>query len=156
MTKGSGWFVDTNIVLHVLRESPLGRHLVGSLQFRARPAPAKTSVVTQGELYSLAAFYNHGQAKRERLEEVLSELVIVDINSRPIIDRYADLDVLSRLAGIKMGKNDLWIAASASETDSVLITTDHDFDHLNPDRLRVWWLDPAASTWPSTPPHGAS
>ena len=80
--------------------------------------------------------------------------MIVDINSRPIIDRYAAIDVLSHRSGKSMGKNDLWIAASAAETGSVLLTTDTDFNHLNPEHLRVWWLDPDAATWPSTPPHG--
>jgi len=30
-----------------------------------------------------------------------------------------------------MGKNDLWIAATAAITESKLMTTDGDFDHLN-------------------------
>ena len=31
----------------------------------------------------------------------------------------------------KMGKNDLWIAATARLLDAPLMTTDGDFDHLN-------------------------
>jgi predicted nucleic acid-binding protein len=50
-----------------------------------------------------------------------------------------------------MGKNDLWIAASAAESGSLLITTDHDFDHLAPAHLSVWWLDPEATSWPAGP-----
>lgn len=30
-----------------------------------------------------------------------------------------------------MGKNDLWIAATAHVTQSILITTDLDFNHLH-------------------------
>jgi predicted nucleic acid-binding protein len=30
----------------------------------------------------------------------------------------------------KMGKNDLWIAATAHLLNATLITTDNDFDHL--------------------------
>ncbi len=95
---------------------------------------------------------NHGNEKRDRLEELLNELVIVDVNSRPIVDRYASIDVMSLRKGTRMGKNDLWIAASAVETDCVLLTTDHDFDHLHPEPLRVWWFDPNATSWASTPP----
>lgn len=51
-----------------------------------------------------------------------------------------------------MGKNDLWIAASAIETESVLLTTDRDVDHLSPMHLKLWWLDPVAKSWPSTLP----
>ena len=36
-----------------------------------------------------------------------------------------------------MGKNDLWIAATALYFDMVLHTTDNDFDHLPPLGLRL-------------------
>ena len=51
----------------------------------------------------------------------------------------------------ELGENDLWIAAAAAESDSLLLTTDHDFDHLSPTQLKVWWLDPDATSWPSVP-----
>ena len=34
------------------------------------------------------------------------------------------------MAARNMGKNDLWIAATASITKTILLTTDNDFDHL--------------------------
>lgn len=34
-------------------------------------------------------------------------------------------------SSIKVGKNDLWIAATAQVTNSKLVTTDRDFDHLD-------------------------
>ena len=34
-------------------------------------------------------------------------------------------------ASYNMGKNDLWIAATAYITNSRLVTADGDFDHLN-------------------------
>jgi hypothetical protein len=36
-----------------------------------------------------------------------------------------------------MGKNDLWIAATAFVTKSTLLTTDDDFDHLDPQFIDV-------------------
>jgi tRNA(fMet)-specific endonuclease VapC len=45
--------------------------------------------------------------------------------------RAATLDAFSRVKGVKMGKNDLWIAASAYCLNAVLLTEDTDFDHLN-------------------------
>lgn len=148
------WFVDTNILIHVLRRSPLGEHLIDALQFRARPLVSMMSVVSQGELLSIAATNKWGKSKRDRLEELLNELVIIDIHAsaRPLLEKYAELDVVSHAAGQAMGKNDLWIAASASETGAILLTTDGDFDHLAPKHLRLWWLDPGATSWPSTPP----
>lgn len=152
MKRDRTWFADTNIVFHVLKRTALGTHLVSALQFRARQSTPLINVVTQAELYSLSVMNKHGAERRDRLEELLNELVIVDINSRPIIDRYAEIDVASHRLRKTMGKNDLWIAASAIETDSVLLPTDRDFDHLSPAHLRLWWLDPDATSWPSTPP----
>jgi len=36
-----------------------------------------------------------------------------------------------------MGKNDIWIAASAVFTNARILTTDEDFDHLDPDFIAV-------------------
>jgi tRNA(fMet)-specific endonuclease VapC len=41
-----------------------------------------------------------------------------------------------------MGKNDLWIAATASVLKARLLTTDHDFDHLDGIFLDVLYIDP--------------
>lgn len=87
MTREPTWFADTNIIFHVLKRTGLGAHVVDALQFRARASTPLISVVTQAELYSLSVMNDHGAEKRERLEELLNELIIIDINSRPIIDR---------------------------------------------------------------------
>jgi tRNA(fMet)-specific endonuclease VapC len=42
-----------------------------------------------------------------------------------------------------MGKNDLWIAATASLLQLQLITTDADFQHLDGSFLHVRQIDPA-------------
>jgi len=148
-----GWFVDTNILLHVIRRSPLGEHILNALEFRARPTVSSISVVTQAELFSLGRQHHWGKPKFDRLEELLNELVIVDVTAGalPIIEKYAEFDQLSHAAGRTMGKNDLWIAASAAATGCRLLTTDRDFDHLSPQHLKVWWFDPDASEWASAP-----
>ena len=43
-----------------------------------------------------------------------------------------------------MGKNDLWIAATAMATGATLLTTDKDFDHLDPTFLTRDWIDPTS------------
>jgi len=40
-----------------------------------------------------------------------------------------------------MGKNDLWIAATASAFDIRLITTDKDFDHLKDQFIDLLYID---------------
>lgn len=42
----------------------------------------------------------------------------------------------------QMGKNDLWIAATASVLKATLLTTDHDFDHLHTVFVEVVYIDP--------------
>lgn len=63
-----------------------------------------------------------------------------------MLDVYAEIDAYSQgkhldkkhgLSSRNMGKNDLWIAATALVTNSTLITTDKDFDHLDPEFIKV-------------------
>jgi predicted nucleic acid-binding protein len=64
----------------------------------------------------------------------------VDINHPDILTAYGELDDLSNRAGRSMGKNDVWIAATAKVSDATLLTTDGDFDHLHPthiNRIRI-------------------
>lgn len=154
MSRDVDWLVDTNIVIHVLRASELGKHLVGALQFRARKQDPLLSVVSQGELFSFARHNKWGRARLDRLEELLNGVLIVDLQAaaRAMHNKYAELDTFSRSQGRKMGKNDLWIAASAATNNAILLTTDTDFDHLSPTHLRVWRFDQTAQSWPSVPP----
>jgi hypothetical protein len=60
--------------------------------------------------------------------------------------RHAEIDAFSQgklpgkrleMSARNMGKNDLWIAATAVVLDATLITTDHDFDHLAKNFVRL-------------------
>jgi len=100
------------------------------------------SVVTEAEILSLSIKWGWGNRKIKKYYEVLDNHVIYPIKIRTIIDAYAQIDAYSqgklihkplpnRLSARNMGKNDLWIAATAHVTNSILITTDKDFDHLH-------------------------
>ncbi|MFN4256156.1 MAG: PIN domain-containing protein [Saprospiraceae bacterium] len=98
------------------------------------------SVVTVGEIRSFAGNASWGADKLLKLEELLAELQVVDLQPGPISDRYAEIDIFSQgnlpgnplgQSARNMGKNDLWIAATASLLGAKLLTTDADFDHLN-------------------------
>jgi predicted nucleic acid-binding protein len=108
--------------------------------------------VSRGELYSLAIQLGWGIQKRQSLEHLLLQIPHVDINKDPIIHRYAEIDAYSQgkdltrrlpqgLTSRNMGKNDLWIAATASVLNASLLTTDKDFDHLNGQFLNVIYID---------------
>jgi tRNA(fMet)-specific endonuclease VapC len=74
--------------------------------------------------------------------------VTVDINVAEVIDAYVEIDVYSQQhpgGARNMGKNDLWIAACAKASGATLLTTDKDFDHLNPGMISVEYVDPAST-----------
>jgi predicted nucleic acid-binding protein len=53
----------------------------------------------------------------------------VPIEPKDVMEVYAAIDFFSKSQGIKMGKNDVWIAA-AYISGANLVTADGDFDHL--------------------------
>lgn len=98
------------------------------------------------EIYSLAAKHKWGEVKLKVVERLIDDLVVVEIRYKDLIDKYIDIETFSngsnptRIKGgsaIKMGKNDLWIAATTVVTGSKLITSDNDFDHLDGEFFEV-------------------
>ena len=74
----------------------------------------------------------------------------IGINFTEIISRYGDIDAFSQgklpnnkanFSARNMGKNDLWIAATSSVYDLVLLTTDKDFNHLDNEYLNLEYID---------------
>ena len=61
------------------------------------------------------------------MDQLLAQVVWVDINHPDVLNEYGELDHESELIGRKMGKNDLWIAATAKVSGATLLTTDGDF-----------------------------
>jgi tRNA(fMet)-specific endonuclease VapC len=147
------YLLDTNILIHYLRQSKLADYTERTYQ-PLTPSPTTTpliSTVIVGELESLALRNNWGTPRKKELELLLDKFLIVDIRIKTIINRYAEIDAFSygKLKGRPlvgsartMGKNDLWIAATASVLDATLLTTDKDFNHLNNLFLDVVWIDP--------------
>jgi tRNA(fMet)-specific endonuclease VapC len=142
------YLLDTNILLALLRDNPLGKAVDRAYALSGSLNRNLVSVVSVGELLSFAARLGWGPAKRDALEEAIQELIWIDINDRLILDAYALIDSASMSIGKKMGKNDVWIAASASATGAVLLTTDRDFDHLDGAHLQRIWIDPNTGNTP--------
>jgi predicted nucleic acid-binding protein len=134
------YILDTNILVHFVRDSELwGDIRQGFNLFAIDPKPIVSSV-SHGELRSLSLQFAWGDAKLQQMEFCLDYFVRMNIDSNRVIKSYAELDHFSLSSGRKMGKNDLWIAASAVTQGATLITTDLDFDHLVPlyfDRIRI-------------------
>jgi predicted nucleic acid-binding protein len=134
------YFLDTNIIIHLIRDSLLAQQIRTTYDLFAPSQRLFTSVVVEGELESLALQNHWGSAKMIELQHYFLTLHIVDIKVKSIIKRYAEIDAFSQgqlrtrplgTSARNMGKNDLWIAATASILGIPLMTTDNDFAHLN-------------------------
>ncbi len=144
------FILDTNIVLIYLRNNQLAKNLEKKLNLFSRKNSLIISVVSIGELKSIARRNNWGKRRMDSLEEVLNDFLIADINVDTIIEKYAEIDAYSQgklnypkleLSARNMGKNDLWIAATAAVLDVKLITTDKDFEHLNKEYIQLQNID---------------
>ena len=124
--------LDTNILVHLLRGDQTGQAIEREYKVGQRTPRAVISVVTKGELKALAYKFGWGRDKHERLDAMLAALPAADISHGSVHEAYANLDFTSEKLGVKMGKNDLWIAATTLVVSGVLLTTDADFDHLFP------------------------
>jgi len=123
--------LDTNIVLAYIRQSTQYLNAERRLSLTADDVQLIVSVVTIGEIHVLATRNNWGEKKTAQLDTFIKQaLFVVDVSSGApeLLDAYVEIDCFSN--GRSMGKNDLWIAATAKVTESTLVTTDGDFDHL--------------------------
>jgi tRNA(fMet)-specific endonuclease VapC len=136
----SRFVFDTNIILGYVRDAGYCRYLDAKHQPLIAPNLAVISAVSKGEILSLAIQFGWGHPKKDKLKLLLDRLPTVEINRDAIFEKYAEIDAFSqgKLAGYalgtgarNMGKNDLWIAATASVLNAKLVTTDNDFDHLD-------------------------
>jgi predicted nucleic acid-binding protein len=140
------FLLDSNILLHYIRQNAVTALIEAQFQPFQDNNPPLTSVVCIGEIRSTAIQNSWGAKKLLAMESFFAQLLKADINTDRIIRRYAEIDAFSQnklpnrplgLTARNMGKNDLWIAATASVLDLKLLTTDSDFDHLNEIFLEV-------------------
>ena len=126
---------DTNLIIeHIRRQVRL-------------PALTIIPMVVAGELEAFALKADWGYQKLTFLREILNYYPLVEV-SRSLTTLYAQVDAFSQgklrshplplgVSSRNMGKNDLWIAATALYFDMELHTTDKDFDHLPHFGLRL-------------------
>lgn len=131
------YLFDTNILVHIVRSNQVGEQIKARYKpFSFDPKP-RFCVVSEGEMRSLALQFSWGLPKLNQMEFALAHFGRLTIDKPGVISAYASIDAYSKAIGFKMGKNDLWIAATACDSDSRLVTTDSDFDHLVPAILSV-------------------
>ena len=144
----NNYLFDTNILLYYFRQDERWRYIREQFNIRKNPNHV-VSVVSWGELYSLGLRNRWNEERMSLIDQLENHFIIADINVEPIIKTYGIIDTYSqgKLLGNplpssissarNMGKNDLWIAATAYALDITLLTTDNDFDHLQDTFIKI-------------------
>jgi tRNA(fMet)-specific endonuclease VapC len=139
------YLLDTNIVLLYQSGVQSVCEELKKLHILEKRSSA-ISIVTVGELEFIILQRNWGKQRLNKLEKVMRYLAQVPIAQEDLVKRYAEIDAFSQgklkdrplnNSARNMGKNDLWIAATASVTDATLVTTDNDFDHLDGEFVKL-------------------
>ncbi|MGI9056676.1 MAG: type II toxin-antitoxin system VapC family toxin [Pyrinomonadaceae bacterium] len=145
------YLLDTNILIAYLREpNPIQQLVDKKFAPLNETNEATVSIVTVGEIKAIAIKNGWGKRRISKTDETLKKLIVADINAENILTAYAEIDAFSQgrldsrvsnFTARNMGKNDIWIAATAAVLDATLLTTDSDFDHLNNKFLAVAKID---------------
>jgi predicted nucleic acid-binding protein len=136
--------LDTNILVVLARGNEDAQRVRRYIDGLANPQ-LFISVVNVAEAESLVTQWGWGSKKIEALRAIVRRLVTIDIESNhlPLLEAYVHIDTYSKRkkacpkgnmlpqGAVKMGKNDLWLAATAYVLEATLLTMDADFDHLN-------------------------
>lgn len=145
MPAAAEYLLDTGILLHWIRASPVAAAI--DAQFGLRDAGFRPLIceVTVGELAAFAQSQRWGAEKQQALRDLRQRLVTVDISDPTVVAAYAEISTLAKRNGwpILHDKNDLWIAASTRASGTTLLSFDRKaFEPLrNDSHLRVILLD---------------
>lgn len=143
--------LDTCVILHILRANPFGLRCLQIIEEFGEDVSIIISVVTKAELESLKIQQLWGANRIKQLNTFLEAAICIDINSSDtvLLESYSKIDAYSKRKGTDkngdllagsarvMGKNDLWIAATASSLNIPLMTADGDFNHLKNSFIQI-------------------
>jgi tRNA(fMet)-specific endonuclease VapC len=133
------YLIDTNILLALLRDGEKSVQIETDYDLFGNEHTLFISSVSKGEMKSISIQNKWGKPRLLQYENLLQRFIVVPVESEDLIDRYAEIDAFSQgrhealksnFSARNMGKNDLWIAATASVLSAKLLTTDADFLHL--------------------------
>jgi tRNA(fMet)-specific endonuclease VapC len=142
------FILDTNILVHFVRSDVHIHQLDAQFALFSAENAVFTSIVSVGEIRSLAYQFEWGEGKLKRLDYFLHALRPFPIDNEEITKAYAEIDAFSQgkhpkyplpptSSSRNMGKNDIWIAATTMLFNATLLTTDNDFNHLSPQFFKL-------------------
>jgi predicted nucleic acid-binding protein len=134
--------LDTNILIHWIRQTPGVQESLNRIGTFNRNNYMNISIVSVAELKTFAQRNNWGTSKMNTLNTLVTALNPIAIDNQNIVDAYVEIDLYSQgkhphhslpigSSSRTMGKNDIWIAATAYFLNATLVTTDADFMHLD-------------------------
>jgi predicted nucleic acid-binding protein len=145
------YVLDTNVLVHTLRNSTTFQVIEQNYDPYSVHNAALISTVSIGELYSLAKRNRWGINLLQKLQHLLTHVQPIAVEGIDLMDAYSDIDAFSQgkhpslrlgRSALNMGKNDLWIAATATVFQATLLTTDQDFNHLNDQFFKIEYISP--------------
>ena len=140
------YVLDTNIVLYYLKRGATFNSIEKQFSPFASQNRPIVSIVTVGELFSLALQRKWGDRKLSAANDFFQYVTIVDVRYNQLIKLYSEIDAFSQVkynveaadfTARNMGKNDLWIAATTVLAKAELLTPDLDFQHLDNKYFKV-------------------
>jgi len=117
---------DTTFLIDLQREALRGAPAAAFRFLEAHPeAPVSISIITYGEMAE-----GFSAEEEDKFRDLMQPHRVVGL-SEATAWRYGQLSRLLRQSGTPIGDNDLWIAATALEIDTELVTRDHrHFDRI--------------------------
>jgi tRNA(fMet)-specific endonuclease VapC len=143
------YLLDSNIILIYSRNDKVAREIEAKFKIFSGNNRIGISIVSRGEIEASILKVGLGEVRQKRIKDLMSQLTEFGIHFEEVVKKYAEIDAFSqgklkssknRFTSRNMGKNDLWIAATASFFGLTLVTTDKDFHHLRDEYLDVLYI----------------
>ncbi|MEL6717184.1 MAG: type II toxin-antitoxin system VapC family toxin [Bacteroidota bacterium] len=142
--------LDTNIIIIYSKSKEQAKRIEADHKIFAKENNLAISIVSIAEINSIIHQFKIGDQRRKGIDKILDNATRLDISYDEILKKYEEIDAFSQgkhrtkksnFSAKNMGKNDLWIAATASAFNITLVTTDKDFDHLNGEFINLKFID---------------
>ncbi|MGH1433051.1 MAG: type II toxin-antitoxin system VapC family toxin [Lewinella sp.] len=144
------YLLDTNVIIIYSKNRGRAKRIEADHKIFVEENNLAISIVSIAEINSVIHQFKIGDTRRTGIDKILENTTRLDISYDEILEKYEEIDAYSQgkhrsrksnFSAKNMGKNDLWIAATASAFNITLVTTDRDFNHLDGEFLDLKFID---------------
>lgn len=146
------YLLDSNILVGYIRAAGYATYVEKKFQLFNPQNISVISIISVGEIKSLAFQFGWGEKKLNAMHELIKRIPVINIDLEQIPNAFAEIDAFSQgkhpikslpsgISARNMGKNDLWIAATANVIKATLLSTDRHFEHLNGNFINFIYID---------------